>query len=150
MVQQEVDRLIAENKQRLGDREGLEEYLNSIGKTEEEYRGEIRPMAERIVIRSLVLQQFAEQEEIEVSVADIDAEVDHLMQHTADERMRQIFDSPSARETLGRNLFIRKAIDRLYEIVTGESDSVDTISTVEESVETPAKEEEDENGNATQ
>lgn len=147
MVQNEIDHLISERERHFGDRHGLEDYLNSLKKTQEEFRNELRPMAERIVLRSLVLQRFAELEGIEVSAADIDAEVENMMQYASDEGVRRLFDSSSARESLGRNLFIRKAIDRLAEIATaGEA----SVASEEESVVSPAKEEEDENGDATE
>lgn len=146
MVQQEIDHLIAEREQHSGDRASLENYLNSVKKTEEEFRNELRPMAERIVIRSLVLQKFAEVEGVEVSAADIEAEAGHMKQHASDEGVRQLLDSPSARESLGRNMFIRKAIDRLFEIATSEEVPV---SSEDESAASQAKEERDENGDAT-
>jgi trigger factor len=147
MVQNEIDHLISERERHFGDRHGLEDYLNSLKKTQEEFRNELRPMAERIVLRSLVLQRFAELEGIEVGAADIDAEVEHMMQYASDEGVRRLFDSSSARESLGRNLFIRKAIDRLVEIATaGEA----SVASEEESVVSSAKEEEDENGDATE
>ena len=147
MVQNEIDHLMSEQERHFGDRHGLEDYLNRLKKTQEEFRNELRPMAERIVLRSLVLQRFAELEGVEVSAADIDAEVENMMQYASDEGVRRLFDSSSARESLRRNLFIRKAIDRLAEIATaGEA----SMASEEESVVSPAKEEEDENGDATE
>ena len=147
MVQNEIDHLMSEQERHFGDRHGLEDYLNRLKKTQEEFRNELRPMAERIVLRSLVLQRFAELEGIEVSAADIDAEVENMMQYASDEGVRRLFDSSSARESLRRNLFIRKAIDRLAEIATaGEA----SVALEKESVVSTAKEEEDENGDATE
>jgi trigger factor len=146
MVQQEIDHLIAEREQHPGDRASLQNYLNSVKKTEDEFRNELRPMAERIVIRSLVLQKFAELEGVEVSAADIEAEVGHMKEHASDEGVRKLLDSPSAQESLGRNMFIRKAIDRLFEIATAEETPV---SSEDESAASQAKEERDENGDAT-
>jgi len=147
MVQQEIEHLIAEREQHSGGRASLENYLNSVKKTEDEFRNELRPMAERIVIRSVVLQRFAELEGVEVSAADIEAEVENMKQRASDEGVRRLLDSPSARESLGRNMFIRKAIDRLFKIATGEEAPV---SSGDESAASQAKEEEDENGDATQ
>jgi len=147
MVQNEIDHLMSEQERHFGDRHGLEDYLNRLKKTQEEFRNELRPMAERIVLRSLVLQRFAELEGVEVSAADIDAEVENMMQYASDEGVRRLFDSSSARESLRRNLFIRKAIDRLAEIATaGEA----SVALEKESVVSTAKEEEDENGDATE
>jgi trigger factor len=147
MVQNEIDHLMSEQERHFGDRHGLEDYLNRLKKTQEEFRNELRPMAERIVLRSLVLQRFAELEGVEVSAADIHAEIENMMQYASDEGVRRLFDSSSARESLRRNLFIRKAIDRLAEIATaGEA----SVALEKESVVSTAKEEEDENGDATE
>jgi len=148
IVQHEIDHLIAEREQHFGDRASLENYLKTAKKTEDEFRSELRPMAERIVVRSLVLHKFAELEGIEVGAADIDAEVEQMMQHASDERTRRLLGSPSARESIGKNLFIRKAMDRLFEIATAEGASV---GSEDESVasQVQVKEEGDENGDAT-
>ena len=146
MVQEEIDHLIAEREQQSGDRASLQNYLDSVNKTEDEFRGELRPMAERIVIRSLVLQKFAELEGVEVSAADIKSEVEHMKEHASDEGVRKLLDSPSAQESLGRNMFFRKALDRLFEIATAEETPV---SSGDESAASQAKEERDENGDAT-
>ena len=101
-------------------------------------------MAERVLIRSLALQRFAEMESVEVNAADIDGEIEHMIQRAGDEGMRQLFDSPAARESIGRNLFLKKAVDRLVDIAI----AGDAPATSDEESETlPAKEEEDENGN---
>ena len=76
-------------------------------------------MAENIVRRSAVLQKFAEIEGIEVNTEEINSEVGRITQQTSDERVRQMFDSQSTRETIGRNIFVRKALDRLIELATG-------------------------------
>jgi trigger factor len=146
LVQQEIEHIIAERKRYINDPNGLEGYLKSAGKTEEEFRNELRPMAERMVVRSLVLQRFAELEGIEVNAAEIDAEVEHIKQHSSDEGVRKVFDSPSARESLGRNLFIRKAIARLVDIVTEDKSPK---KSKKESFTSHTKEEGEENGDAT-
>jgi FKBP-type peptidyl-prolyl cis-trans isomerase (trigger factor) len=57
-------------------------------------------------------------EKVDVSEADIDSEIEQIIQRAKDERVRQVFSSPQGRESLGRNLNIRKALDRLVEITT--------------------------------
>jgi len=147
MVQNEIDRLIDERERYFGDRSKLDAYLESVKKTQDELRNELRPMAERAILRSLVLQRFAELEEVEVSNADVDAEVERIIQNASGEGVRQLFDTESNREMLRRNLYIRKAIDRLVEIATAEPGAV---TSEEESTESPEKEEGDENGDETQ
>jgi trigger factor len=147
MVQRETDRLMDERERYFGDREKLQAYLESIKKTQDELREELRPMAENIVRRSAVLQKFAELEGIEVNAEEINSEVERITQQTSDERVRQMFDSQSTRETIGRNIFVRKALDRLIEMATGGEASA---TSGEEPVPQPSKEEEDDNGDATQ
>jgi len=147
MVQNEIDRLIDERERYFGDRSKLDAYLESVKKTQDELRNELRPMAERAILRSLVLQRFAELEEVEVSNADVDAEVERIIQNASGEGVRQLFDTESNREMLRRNLYIRKAIDRLVETATAEPVAV---TSEEESTESPEKEEGDENGDETQ
>ncbi|GAJ09038.1 unnamed protein product, partial [marine sediment metagenome] len=52
----EIDRLLDEQSRRLQrGNQGLEEYLKSVNKTEEELREELRPLATKRVTRSLAL-----------------------------------------------------------------------------------------------
>jgi hypothetical protein len=61
--------------------------------------------------------------------------------------VRKVIDSPTTRETIRRNLFIRNAVARLVEIATGGQ-----VSQAEEGepATSPAKEEGDENGDTTE
>jgi len=119
MVHNEIDHLIEERRQYQGGEGSLEEYLKNAKKTEEEFRNELKPAAEGIIKRSLVLVKLGELEKLEVGAADIDAEIERIVQNSNnDERVRQVFSSPSGRESLGRNIYMRKAVDRLVEIAT--------------------------------
>jgi FKBP-type peptidyl-prolyl cis-trans isomerase (trigger factor) len=72
-----------------------------------------------MIKRSLVLEKLGEVEKTEVGDAEVDAEVERVIQGANnDERVRQLFDSPSGRESLRRNIYMRKTIDRLAEIAT--------------------------------
>lgn len=152
LIQNEIDRLIDERERYFGDRAKLEMYLESIKKTQDDLRNELKPMAERNVLRSLVLHKFADLEGIEVSDADVDVEIEHIVGSSSSEGVRQVVDNPSSRDTLRRNLYIRKAIDRLVVIATGGQGAVasEEKPAEEETAESPSKEEGDENDNATQ
>jgi len=53
-------------------------------------------MAEDVIKRSLVLEKLGQLEKIEVSEADVDAEVERIIKGANnDERVRQLFSSPS-------------------------------------------------------
>ena len=119
LVQDEIDHLIEERKQYLGEKDSLENYLKNAKKTVEEFRNELKPGAEDIIKRSLVLDKLAEAEKIEVGDSEVETEVERVIQGANnDERVRQLFSSPSGRQSLKRNLYIRKTIDRLVDIAT--------------------------------
>jgi FKBP-type peptidyl-prolyl cis-trans isomerase (trigger factor) len=75
-------------------------------------------VAERFVLRSLILDKVSEAENIEVSDAEVDAEVERLSAGESGERMRQLLSSPLARDPLKRELLVKKAMARLVEIAT--------------------------------
>ncbi|MDO8491626.1 MAG: trigger factor [Dehalococcoidia bacterium] len=126
LVEQEVHRLLDEQKARLGESKvKLEDYLSAINKTEEQLHEELHPTAEKGLTRSLVLGQLAEVEKIEVTPADIDAEVERLSSGAGAqaERLRQALNSPAARHSLEMLLLTRKTLERLVKIATGEADA---------------------------
>ena len=98
--------------------EGLEEYLRSINKTEDELREELRPLATKRIAQSLVLVRVAEAEEIEVGEAEVDAEIDNLAKSTADNKdeLQKSMNTPHSRESTKQLLIIRKTVRRLVEI----------------------------------
>ena len=71
-----------------------------------------------------MLNQVFEAENIEVSDADIDAEVEHMLQNAGEqgEQMKEFFKSAQARESVKGELLTRKTIDRLVEIATSPKD----------------------------
>jgi trigger factor len=128
LVERETERLLHEQSGagRSGrggsSRDDLERYLQQIGKSEEEMRAELRPLAEARVRRSLVLSELAEAEHIEVTDAEVQVEIERLasgVSGSADE-VRRLFSSDSAKESLRRSLITRKTLDRLAEIASAD------------------------------
>ena len=123
LVEAEIDRVLSQQARRWQlDAKGLEQYFKSINKTEEEVREELRPVATKRVIGSLVLGKIAEEEKIEVSDAEIDTEVENMTQ-SADEdkkdKLQGFLNTPQARESIRQTLMTRKTIQRLVEIAKG-------------------------------
>ena len=125
LIEREVDHLL-EEQSNAGERAGkqaerLEKYLQQIGKSEEDVRADLRPVAENRVRRSLVLSQLAEAEHIEVTDADLEAEIDRLAAGagTQAEEFRRLFSAEQTREGLRRSLRTRKTLERLAQIASG-------------------------------
>jgi len=129
LVELEIDRLFNQRFQRLqmGD-QGLEEYLRSINKTEEELREELHPLATKRVIRSLVLGKIAEKEKIEVSNPEVDTEIENMIKSTTDSKgeLQKFLNTPQSRESIEQLLITRKTIQRLVEIAKEPNMSVKT------------------------
>ncbi len=121
LVEKEIDRLLNDEARHFTEGvAGLENYLKTLNKTMDNHREELRPIASKRVVRSLVLGELAESEKIEVTESDIDAEVDKMAQDDdkqADD-IRKLFSLPQARESIKQFLMGRKAMDRLVEIAT--------------------------------
>lgn len=130
IVEREVDRLLRDDQTASGGRPGrpadkrdVERYLQAQGKSEEELRQEARPLALERVRRSLILSQVAEAENIDVSDAEIDQEVERLVSSAGPQagEVRRLFAGAGARDAIKRRLLTGRTLDRLVNIVSGES-----------------------------
>ena len=129
LVELEIDHLINRQLQRWQMAgKGLEEYLSSINKTEEELREELRPLATKRVTWSLVLDKIAEEEKIEVNDSEIDAEIENMMQGAAEnkEGLQKLLNAPQSRESIKQTLLTRKTIQRLTEVASGSKVNIET------------------------
>ncbi len=130
LVEIEIDHLINRQLQRWQMAgKGLEEYLSSINKTEEELREGLRPLATRRVTSSLVLDKIAEEEKIEVNDSEIDAEIENMMRGAAEnkERLQKYLNTPQSRESIKQTLLTRKTIQRLTEVASGSKINIETL-----------------------
>ncbi len=123
LVEMEIDRLLNEQAKRLRmDEEGLQEYLKSVNKTKEELREEMRPMAVKRTVNSLVLGKVAEEEKVEVDDSEIEAEVLRVVNTVANkEALQKMLADPQSQESIRNMLMTQKTLARLVEIA-GNSD----------------------------
>lgn len=121
MVEKEIDDEITQFRSRLAQqRLTLEEYLQLNSQTMDDLREETRPNAERRIRNSLVLQEVAKAEGVEVTEDDIAGEIDRLAGPSEDpERMRTLYQSEYFRGLLENEMFDRKLTDRVLAIATG-------------------------------
>lgn len=120
LVERELERLVATQRQQLGGQKSLEDHLKLRGKTEDEFRNELRPVAEKLVVRSLILDKVCEVENIEISDAEVDAEVERLALGAGEnsDRVRGFFSLPLSRDSLKKDLLRRKTMEHLIQITT--------------------------------
>jgi trigger factor len=120
LVEMEINRILNEQNRRLQvSGRGMEDYLKSIDKTEEQLREELRPLSVKNVNASLVLGKITEAEKIEVTEKDIDESIDGMTGNTAADKredLRKLLDNPQTRQSIKQSLLSRKTVDRLVEI----------------------------------
>ncbi len=131
LVNREVEREIDRQSNHASHTpEGLQNWLNAIGKTEDEVRDELREQADITVKRALVLGELIDAEKIEVTPEDIDAEIDSLVGQMGVpgqagmnmDAIRNLFDTPDGRASIQNQLMTRKAVERIAEIAAQAED----------------------------
>ncbi len=135
LVEMETDRLINQQLRRwqMGGK-GLEEYLSSINKTEEELRQELHPLATKRVTQSLTLGRIAEEEKFEVSDSEISAEIENMTKSATENKdeLTKFLNTPQARKSIEQVLITRKTIQRLVEIAKGSDTNIKTMQKEEQ------------------
>ncbi len=122
LVEMETNRLINQQLRRWQmSGKGLEEYLSSINKTEEELRQELNPLATKRVSQSLTLGRIAEEEKFEVSDSEISAEIENMTKSATENKdeLNKFLNTPQARKSIEQVLITRKTIQLLVEIAKG-------------------------------
>jgi trigger factor len=114
MVDHEADHIIYDQHQALAQyKVSLDNYIQSIGKTAEDYVKDAKTTAEERLKRSLVIEKLAEAEAVTVSDDAINSEIERL-KALPDIDARTDWDE--ARESVRRVLRRRAALDRAMEI----------------------------------
>ena len=119
LEEEEITGLLRDEAHRFGFRE-LADYLKKTSKTEEELKQELRPIAKKRLIQGLVLEQLAEEENIEINSSEVDNKVEEIVNDAEDkERARQFFSLPQVRQSIEQSLRTQKTMDRLSQIAIG-------------------------------
>lgn len=120
MLEQEIDSLLGEQARYAKyARGGLDEYMKSLGKSKEEIRGGLQPVAEKRIKRSLFLLEIAKKEDLKPSEQEVRAEVEAIAgaAEKGDEVRRSLL-TPSGRASINQLLMMRKARQRLGAIAS--------------------------------
>ena len=123
LVETEIDRIL--NQRFQNKRESMESYLKMMNKTEVELRDELKPAAIKGVSRSLALSQVAQDGKVEVTDADIDAEIEKMTQASTQKKgdLLEFFNAPDVRRSIQSTLFSRRTIQLLTDIAQVSKDT---------------------------
>lgn len=126
----ELDTLYEERERSVrSQRLDMDTYLSYIGQTEEEWREQLKPQAEKRLNTFLVLRKLAQEESIEVDGDEVQAEIDSMLGDAGDsqESVRRIFDTDNARESVRTSLLNRKVLQHVMNIVEGTGEEVASL-----------------------
>ena len=120
MLEADIDRMLHDQLGHAQHEPNFGQYLASLGKTPEQIREELRPIAADRLRRSLVLSKVTDAEHIDVVDGEVSDEIEKLTSSAGPQgaQLRTMFDTEEGRATIRRNLLTRKALDRLVEIAT--------------------------------
>jgi trigger factor len=121
---EEIAELLRNEAERLGFRE-LTDYLKKANKTEEEIKQEVRPIAKKRLIQSVVLGKLAEEEKIEISSSEVDNKIDEFVNDAEDkEKARQFFSLPQFKQSIEQSLRTQKTMDKLLQIAIANTENM--------------------------
>jgi trigger factor len=131
MIDDEVEHQLNHLKQDLQRQNtSWDAYMRASGRDEDEIKTDLRPDAERRLRNSIILQEIARLENVEVTDADLDAEIarvagpdlnpegDDDEAKARAQRLRELYQGEYFRNILRNDLFERKLTDRILEIAT--------------------------------
>ena len=119
MIQTQCENMVNDFAQRIAQSGlSMDQYMQFSGLTVDKLMEQVRPEAETRIKSSLVLEQIAKEENIEVSDADIDAEVEKMAAAygmEADKLKEYMGDAE--KESMKRDIAVTKAVDLIMENV---------------------------------
>jgi trigger factor len=132
-LQHEIDEMFSDFAGRI-KRQGftVEGYLNMTGGNEAQLREDLRPRAEKRLVRSLVLAEVIKEESIEVEAEEMEEEVERISStygEQADE-VRSVLAQAGAQTSIASDILARRALDRLIAIATGRAEDEAAEGTV--------------------
>jgi trigger factor len=135
MEEEEIDSLIRRQMQNWQvDENGMDRYLQSIQKTPEQFREELRPVAIRSLKQSLVLTEAAKTEDIQIASSDIENEVMGMTKDMPDDRkekMVEMLKTPQIQVNIASSIATRKTVEKLTEIAQSPAENVENKPSAE-------------------
>lgn len=112
VINNEIELLLNEARQASVNRgQTWQEYLASIGKSEEEFREQLKDSANTRIRGGIAIGEIATKEKIEVTSEEIDQLIASEKARYQDEAMQRELDNPNNRREIGMRLLTEKVLD---------------------------------------
>lgn len=122
LIEQTIDKLVQEQKQNVVYRgQTYQEFLKQEGKTEEEFRKTLEPVAEERVKASLVLSEVADKEALDVTPEELEVRIQTLKGQYGDQQMQAELDKPEVRRDIAMRMLSEKTVAKLAEYAQNNS-----------------------------
>jgi len=144
LIDQEANKMLSEIQQNVTSQGGkFEDYLQSIGKSQEQLLEEMKPEAEKRVKTALLIREIANQENIAASEEEIEQKQNELLeQYKGYEKVEERVKSPDYKNYLQNIIVNNKVLEQLkkWNIKESSSGSADSNKDEEEKKESESKE----------
>ncbi len=128
VVEDQIDTMASQLERQLREYgiENIQQYLQQIGQSLEDYRESLRPQAEIMAKRNLLISELFRREAIGVTDEEIDERIDQMVGDETEESaegvraLRSMMKSGSGRSVLESQILQEKSIARLLAIVRGD------------------------------
>lgn len=123
LVDHEIDHMLRDEQEALKRQQvGIEEYLETVGKSPEDHREEVRNLALAKLTRVHALRNVANLENLTATDEDVNDELSSMLGRMGAqaEALRRNLDTPDGRDSLSQIILNRKVMERLLQIGTGE------------------------------
>ncbi len=119
MIETQCENMINEFAQRIAQSGlSMEQYMQFSGMTLDKLKEQVRPEAETRIKSSLVLEQIAKEENIEISDEEVDAEIEKMAaQYGMEADKLKEYMGDAEKESMKRDLAVTKAVDLIMENV---------------------------------
>ena len=114
MIETEVDNMIRDIESRLSYQGlKLEQYLQMLGKTEEDLRKEYEPQAAEAVKSRLMLEAVIKAEKIEANIEEVDEKIKEMAKNYGKENDEEFLKNENVRNYIEEGIKSEKAVDFL-------------------------------------
>ena len=106
----------------------MQDYMENAGKSGEELLEEAKESALTRLKRTILIEEIAKTEEIDVSEEDLETEIETLLANAGPQADRSQVESEEAQASIKSMLLRRKAVEKLAEIVKSKGETPAKVS----------------------
>ncbi len=118
MIEQQMSGMIEDAKRQITS-QGMsyEQYLEYVGRTDEDFREQYRKQAELIVKRELMLEAIIKAENLEATDEDINAQISEIAARywLPEEKVKEILSDGGRMEDVKYDALMKKAVDLIFD-----------------------------------